>query len=65
MSNVSARHTTFTLGEDGLTESLTVTRHFTRQGIKDAYVETCKGDPMYTIDYVGEDVVIVTVRPNG
>ena len=65
MSDITARHVAFTLGADGLTETMTATRHFTRQGVMEAYVEACQDDPMYTVDYVGEDVVIVTVRPNG
>ena len=65
MSNVTARHTAFTVGADGFTDKMVATRHFTRQHMKDAYVQACLDDPLYTVDYVGEDVVIVTVRPNG
>ena len=65
MSNVTARHVAFTLNDDGLTDTMVSLRHFTRQGIKDAYVQACLDDPLYAVDYVGEDVVIVTVRPNG
>ena len=65
MSNVTARHVTFIMDANGFTDSMTATRHFTRQHMKDTYVEACKAAPLYTVDYVGEDVVIVTVRPNG
>lgn len=62
MSDISAVHYQYHTDERGLTVSITVTRHFTRQGVKDTYVEVCAEDPAYTNIYVGDDVVISEVK---
>jgi hypothetical protein len=64
MSDVSVVHYQFKTNPEGLTSEMTVTRHFTRQKIKDIYVGKCLEDPMYTDVYVGEDCVISRVVVN-
>jgi hypothetical protein len=64
MSDITAVHYDFKTDDDGLTSGMTVTRHFTRQRMKDTYVAKCKADPMYVDVYVGDDCVIAEVRVN-
>jgi hypothetical protein len=64
MSDITAVHYDFRVGDDGLTSGMTVTRHFLRQTMKDTYVEACKADPLYVDVYVGDDCVICEVEVN-
>ena len=61
MANISAVHYKWHLDKLGCTTHLTVTRHFTRRGIMEAYIANCEDDPTYTIAYIGEDVVVCEV----
>ncbi len=65
MSNVTAVHYRFKTDEQGLTSEVTVTRHFTRQLMKDTYAAKCLEDPTYRDVYIGEDCVISRVLVNG
>ena len=62
MSDILATHYDFHLDNNGLTCGCTITTHFTRGGIMDAYVELHRKDERTTDIYVGEFMTIVEVN---